>query len=136
MVRDEFLGVKAPSKTLLSVFAEFNDRQENLIGVDITQSTFNKFDLTFRRLEEFLRVKRNRPDIPVSLVDRDFVLDIPLSILKKYEPTRINGYLLPVLSNAKYNLYLKEIATALGIQKRVTSHLARHTFATTVTYAN
>ena len=75
MVRDEFLGVKAPSKTLLSVFAEFNDRQENLIGVDITQSTFNKFDLTFRRLEEFLRVKRNRPDIPVSLVDRDFVLD-------------------------------------------------------------
>ena len=67
MVRDEFLGVKAPSKTLLSVFAEFNDRQENLIGVDITQSTFNKFDLTFRRLEEFLRVKRNRPDIPVSL---------------------------------------------------------------------
>ena len=49
MVRDEFLGVKAPSKTLLSVFAEFNDRQENLIGVDITQSTFNKFDLTSRK---------------------------------------------------------------------------------------
>ena len=64
------------------------------------------------------------------------LLDIPLSILKKYESTRINGYLLPVLSNAKYNLYLKEIATTLGIQKRVTSHLARHTFATTVTYAN
>ena len=64
------------------------------------------------------------------------LLDIPLSILKKYESTRINGYLLPVLSNAKYNLYLKEIATTLGIQKRVTSHLARHTFATAVTYAN
>ena len=64
------------------------------------------------------------------------LLDIPLSILKKYESIRINGYLLPVLSNAKYNLYLKEIAAALGIQKRVTSHLARHTFATTVTYAN
>jgi len=54
------------------------------------------------------------------------LLDIPLSILKKYEPTGINGYLLPVLSNAKYNLYLKEIATALGIQKRVISHLDRH----------
>ena len=54
------------------------------------------------------------------------LLDIPLSILKKYEPTRINGYLLPVLSNAKYNLYLKEIAATLGIQKRVTSHLARY----------
>ena len=32
--------------------------------------------------------------------------------------------------------YLKEIAGILGIDKRVTSHLARHTFATTVTYAN
>ena len=40
------------------------------------------------------------------------------------------------MSNAKYNLYLKEIAAACGIEKRVTSHLARHTFATTVTYAN
>ena len=43
---------------------------------------------------------------------------------------------LPVISNAKYNDYLKEIAAILGIQKQVTSHLARHTFATTVTYAN
>ena len=46
------------------------------------------------------------------------------------------GYLLPIISNAKYNDYLKEIAAILGIQKRVTSHLTRHTFATTVTYAN
>ena len=36
----------------------------------------------------------------------------------------------------QYNEYLKEIAGILGIDKRVTSHLARHTFATTVTYAN
>ena len=47
-----------------------------------------------------------------------------------------SDYILPVISNAKYNEYLKEIATILGIEKRVTSHLARHTFATTVTYAN
>lgn len=64
------------------------------------------------------------------------LLDIPLSIIKKYELKRDGDYLLPVMSNAKYNLYLKEIAEICGIQKRVTSHLARHTFATTVTYAN
>ena len=40
------------------------------------------------------------------------------------------------MSNAKYNLYLKELAELCGIEKRVTSHLARHTFATTVAYAN
>ena len=64
------------------------------------------------------------------------LLDIPLSILRKYELKRDGNYLLPVMSNAKYNLYLKEIAELCGIQKNVTSHLARHTFATTVTYAN
>ena len=49
------------------------------------------------------------------------LLDIPLSILRKYELKRDGNYLLPVMSNAKYNLYLKEIAELCGIQKNVTS---------------
>lgn len=40
------------------------------------------------------------------------------------------NYVLPNLSNQKYNEYLKEITMAVGISKRVTSHVARHTFAT------
>lgn len=71
------------------------------------------------------RVKTNTPS-KVKL------LDIPLSIIDKYELKRDANFLLPVMSNAKYNLYLKEIAELCGIQKNVTSHLARHTFATFV----
>ena len=41
-----------------------------------------------------------------------------------------NGTLLPVLSNQKINAYLKEIADLCGIKKRLSYHLARHTFAT------
>ncbi|PLX03177.1 MAG: recombinase [Marinilabiliales bacterium] len=44
--------------------------------------------------------------------------------------------LLPVLSNQKYNAYLKEIADLCGINRNLTTHLARHTFATTVTLNN
>jgi site-specific recombinase XerD len=44
--------------------------------------------------------------------------------------------LLPVNSNQKYNAYLKEIAEVCGIKKTLTSHMARHTFATTVTLSN
>jgi len=40
---------------------------------------------------------------------------------------------LPVLSNQKMNAYLKEIADLCGIQKNLTYHIARHTFATTIT---
>lgn len=47
-----------------------------------------------------------------------------------------DGLLLPVLSNQKMNSYLKEIADACDITKELTYHIARHTFATTVTLAN
>ena len=39
---------------------------------------------------------------------------------------------LPTLSNQKYNSYLKELADICGIEKNLHSHLARHTFATTL----
>jgi site-specific recombinase XerD len=41
--------------------------------------------------------------------------------------------LLPVCSNQRFNGYLKEIADICGIKKTLTSHIGRHTFATTVT---
>jgi site-specific recombinase XerD len=62
-----------------------------------------------------------------------------LAILAKYEdhPKCCNsGLLLPVISNQKMNAYLKEIADLCGIHKPLTFHIARHTFATTVTLSN
>lgn len=265
MLKDTFLGLDVKTNTLLAAFEEFNDRQEKLIGIDIAQSTFNKYDLTYRRLQEFLKVKMRKSDILLCQVDRNFVmdfeawlkieyrldtnsseklmrifkrittmcfkngqmprdpfcnhklrkvkkdrgyltraeleriidfkpdskrlekvrdiflfccftgydysttasltdknivvhddgahwiethrvktgtmakvklLDIPLAIIEKYRLRRDGNFLLPVMSNAKYNLYLKELAVLCGIEKRVTSHLARHTFATTITLSN
>lgn len=59
-------------------------------------------------------------------------------ILQKYEfhPEISEGKLLPVLSNQKMNGYLKEIGDLCKIKKNLTFHLARHTFATTVTLQN
>jgi len=62
-----------------------------------------------------------------------------MSIIKKYEnhpEVVVKEVLLPVLSNQKSNAYLKEIADLCGINKNLTTHLARHTFATTVTLTN
>lgn len=58
------------------------------------------------------------------------LLDIPLMIINKYKGKTKDGKLLPILSNQKMNAYLKEIADLCGIRKRLTYHLARHTFAT------
>lgn len=53
-----------------------------------------------------------------------------------YHEIREKGLLLPVPTNQKMNAYLKEIADIVNIQKKLTTHCARHTFATTVTLAN
>ena len=67
------------------------------------------------------------------------LLDIPQEILRKYanHPTcRRKGVLLPVPCNQKMNSYLKEIADICMIRKNLTTHLARHSYATSVCLAN
>ena len=54
-------------------------------------------------------------------------------ILDKYAGTLPEGQVLPVISNQKCNSYLKEIADICEIEQKLTFHLARHTFATTMT---
>src|SRR5690606_24677787 len=67
------------------------------------------------------------------------LLDKALSILKRYKdypPCKVKNLAFPVLSNQKMNSYLKEIADLCGIHKELTFHIARHTFATTITLSN
>ncbi|MFY7732776.1 MAG: site-specific integrase [Bacteroidia bacterium] len=67
------------------------------------------------------------------------VLPVTQMIIDKYadHPQAINEEkLLPILSNQKMNAYLKEIAAVCEIEKELTFHIARHTFATTVTLTN
>jgi site-specific recombinase XerD len=67
------------------------------------------------------------------------ILAVTQMIIDKYEnhPQCLsNDKLLPILSNQKMNAYLKELADLCNINKELTFHIARHTFATTVTLTN
>ena len=72
-MRDKFLGKEEKANTLLSLFSDFLEKQNKLVGIDITQSTFNKYSFTYRRLQEFLIETMNRKDIPIRNVNHDFV---------------------------------------------------------------
>ncbi len=85
--------------------------------------------------EKWIKIKRSKTDTRSSIP----LLPTALEILDKYNdhPDVSNKRrLLPVLSNQKMNAYLKEIAILCKIHKNLTFHLARHTFATTVTLSN
>jgi site-specific recombinase XerD len=67
------------------------------------------------------------------------VLPIAQEIIQKYtnHPRCLNeDAILPILTNQKMNSYLKEIGDLCDISKEITFHMARHTFATSVTLTN
>ncbi|MHA4811644.1 site-specific integrase [Flavitalea flava] len=59
-----------------------------------------------------------------------------LALYAEHPQCLLTDKVLPVLSNQKMNAYLKEIADLCGIRKNLTYHIARHTFATTITLSN
>lgn len=83
--------------------------------------------------KDWIFTKRQKTDHPIKIP----LLDVAENIIHKYKDEMTNSdKLLPVYSNQKLNIYLKEIAKELKINKYLTFHSARHTFATTVTLSN
>jgi site-specific recombinase XerD len=125
----KILKKKFPTKRLeqvrdVFIFSCFT----GLAYIDVKQLRANDICTSFDG-KQWIMTHRQKTDTPVNVP----LLKIPLAILKKYEGQFPNGELLPVLSNQKLNSYLKEIGDLCGIDKNITFHLARHTFATTTT---
>ncbi|SDX54442.1 Site-specific recombinase XerD [Lutibacter oricola] len=79
--------------------------------------------------------KRQKTGTPVKIP----ILEPAQNLILKYKDNLragVTGTLFPTLSNQKINTYLKEIADLCGIKKNLTFHMARHTFATTITLTN
>ncbi|WP_366941081.1 site-specific integrase [uncultured Pedobacter sp.] len=99
----------------------FNLTKENIIkGIDSS---------------DWLKTNRQKTNTIVKVP----LLPEAVNLIKKYNdhPVAVGkGTLFPVISNQRMNGYLKEIAEICGIDKNFTFHLARHTFATTVTLSN
>ncbi len=77
----------------------------------------------------WIMTHRQKTNIKVTVP----LMSIPEMILQKYDGQLEKDRILPIISNQKTNQYLKEIADVCGIEKNLTFHLARHTFATTTT---
>lgn len=130
LIEQEFDILRLEQIRDIFVFACFT----GLAYVDVKKLSVNHIVIGMDG-KRWIKINRSKTD------SRSVVPLLPTSekILCKYKDhplTKNNGLLLPVISNQKTNAFLKEIATICKIQKNLTFHLARHTFATTVTLAN
>jgi site-specific recombinase XerD len=85
--------------------------------------------------EHWIMTSRKKTNQPVRVP----LLPVAHQLIQKYKNhprALVSGTVFPILSNQKLNSYLKEIADLCGIEKKLTFHLARHTFATTITLNN
>lgn len=83
----------------------------------------------------WLYTKRQKTQSPVRIP----LLPVALELIEQYKtnPRALqSNTLFPTISNQRLNSYLKEIADVCHIDKNLTFHMARHTFATTVTLSN
>ncbi len=84
---------------------------------------------------KWIMTKRQKNGNPIKIP----ILPKAKRLIEKYKGhprTMENNTLFPNLSNQKLNSYLKEIADLCSITKNLTFHMARHTFATTITLSN
>lgn len=105
-----------------------------LAYIDVKKLTKNNITIGIDG-ERWIYTNRQKTDTRSNIP----LLPMAEEIIAKYKehPQCLNeGRLLPVLSNQKMNAYLKEMADVCGINKELTFHIARHTFATTVTLTN
>eukprot|EP01037_Dinobryon_pediforme_P010938 gene10938-11021_t len=151
-------------ETALMHTKDFMQWQHNVSDIPINKINFeflNDFEYYLRSVRRcytglaYVDVKKLKRSEMVKGIDDDLwiytnrqktdtlsripILPAALKVIERYEDNPqciVDDLLLPVMSNQKMNAYLKEIADLCGISKLLTFHIARHTFATTVTLNN
>jgi integrase/recombinase XerD len=101
-------------------------------GLGFKEMTNLKYDDITHRFDnnEWLTIKRNKTSKNYYVP----LLPQAKGIIDKYQND--SDFVLPQMSNPKFNAYLKEIATIVGLDFNLTHHIARKTFATTVLLFN
>lgn len=123
----------------------FTDKQTNLVRdlflfgcftglsyIDVKTLTYDKIQHMDFDGEEWIITRRVKTKVSSNVP----LMDISKELIERYKGLAKDNYVFPMPNNSTCNDHLKKIAEACGINKHVTYHLSRHTFATTVYLCN
>jgi site-specific recombinase XerD len=130
MINKEFVTDRLEIVRDIFVFSCFT----GLAYIDVKQLTLDNISLGIDG-DKWIFKNRQKTDTASKIP----LLPMAQEIIDKYTEHPVcknEKRLLPILTNQKMNAYLKEIADVCGIKKDLTFHIARHTFATTITLSN
>ncbi|WP_291099522.1 MULTISPECIES: site-specific integrase [unclassified Flavobacterium] len=130
MINKEFVSERLELVRDIFVFSCFT----GLAYIDVKQLTLDNIALGIDG-DKWIFKNRQKTDTASKIP----LLPMAQEIIDKYAEHPVcknEKRLLPILTNQKMNAYLKEIADVCEIKKELTFHIARHTFATTVTLSN
>ncbi len=102
--------------------------------VDVKSLTYNHVQKHIDG-EKWIFTKRVKTKVNENVM----LLHPALQLIEKYKSHPVciqKGVLFPIPTNQRVNTYLKELADVCGIQKKLTFHTARHSFATSIMLAN
>ncbi len=100
--------------------------------IDIKTLTFDKIQRMDFDGEEWIITRRTKTKVSSNVP----LMEIAKELIERYKGLAKDDFVFPMPSNGTCNDHLKKIATVCGINKEVTFHLSRHTFATTVYLCN
>ncbi|MDR0873142.1 MAG: site-specific integrase [Prevotellaceae bacterium] len=121
LMKQKFTATKLERARDVFVFCCFT----GLSYIDVKRLTADNIKTSFDG-GLWIMGKRRKTDVGYNVP----LLDIPKAILEKYNSALPDERSLPVTTNQKSNVYLKEIGEICGLKKKLTFHLSRHTFAT------
>ena len=130
MINKQFVTDRLEIVRDIFVFSCFT----GLAYIDVKQLTLDNISLGIDG-DKWIFKNRQKTDTASKIP----LLPMAQEIIDKYAEHPVcknEKRLLPILTNQKMNAYLKEIADVCGIKKDLTFHIARHTFATTITLSN
>jgi site-specific recombinase XerD len=105
-----------------------------LAYIDVKQLKRNEIEGS-PKVGYWIRTKRQKTSARANIP----LLNVPIQIIQKYSDLELlqdEDPVIPILTNQKMNAYLKELSDMCNISKNLSFHIARHTFATTITMMN